>query len=143
MAPASNKSKRSPASSKKKKKRGGARRDAGPPAKVPRCLPENKLETIKDIQTEHRNIRNWLMKGQLSERVAGTAIHNLEALAKIMMPSEFEVALNELNVEKTAIKQVLDRVSGAEKLEEQTGGDRESDASRSSTVDKRSQDSEK
>jgi hypothetical protein len=40
----------------------------------------------------------------------------MEVQIKVLMPSEFEVALNELNMEKTAIKQVLDRISGAKKI---------------------------
>lgn len=107
----------------------------GQPPRVPRKLPENKLETLEDVKIEHRNIRNWLMKGQLSERIAGTAIHNLEALAKIMMPSEIEETLNVIREKADNIERKLDTLEQTDESRGESGEDSESGTSGSSTVD--------
>lgn len=112
----------------------------GAPPRVPKKLPKYELNSLEGIKKRHQDIDRWLLTGQLSERIAGTAVHNLEAYAKILMPSEITEALDELRQQAHDAKRDLEHIKGlaSGKRGDQTNS--ESGSSGSSTVDSTKQD---
>src|SRR5512137_262077 len=72
---------------------GGRRAGSGRPRKVYKPIaPEHKPDSIKNVVRVLGDMYEWVLAREIDRQTAGTAIHALEVLAKIMMSSGYEMA---------------------------------------------------
>jgi len=84
----------------------------------------------------------WILEDRIDTRRAATAVHILEVIAKIQIPSLIEQKINELEAEAERIRKVIpDRIAAQAERTRSMGADRTAFTG-SSSVDNKDKDSE-